>query len=63
MSDSEKLFKELELGFHLVVDNDSCFTYEPDADWPGQITHYNFTPKELVHLFAKVLGPYVIEEV
>jgi hypothetical protein len=63
MTDSEKLFKELELGFHLVIDNDSCFTYELDADWPGHITHYDFTPRELAHLFARTLGPYVTEDV
>jgi hypothetical protein len=61
MSDSEILFKELELGYTLVIDNDSCFTYDPNADWPGQITPYNFTPKELAHLFARTLGPYDTE--
>lgn len=57
----EVLLAELGMGKTLAVDNDCCYTYNPNDEEEDTI-HHDFGPQDLAYIFGGILG-FEMEEV
>jgi hypothetical protein len=56
----EVLLAELGMGMTLHVDNDMCYTSDPNDEDKGQ--SHDFGPRDLAYIFGGILG-FEMEEV